>query len=147
MRSRICICQVFAIFAVAFKLCSQDFAITWHTTDGGGGVSTGGVYSVSGTIGQPDACSAMTNGQYSLSGGFWAAPLAVQTAGAPRLNISSVETGFVQISWTPAMGTNWVLQQTTTLLSSQWTNSPSGFTNPIIVPAPFPRLFYRLYRP
>ena len=29
--------------------------ITWQTLDGGGGTSTGGVYAVSGTIGQPDA--------------------------------------------------------------------------------------------
>ena len=32
-----------------------DYAIDWHTIDGGGGTSTGGVYAVSGTIGQPDA--------------------------------------------------------------------------------------------
>lgn len=34
---------------------SGQSAINWHTTDGGGGTSNGGVYSVSGTIGQPDA--------------------------------------------------------------------------------------------
>jgi len=30
-------------------------SIDWHTIDGGGGTSSGGVYSVVGTIGQPDA--------------------------------------------------------------------------------------------
>jgi hypothetical protein len=29
--------------------------LDWFTIDGGGGTSTGGVYAVSGTIGQPDA--------------------------------------------------------------------------------------------
>ena len=33
----------------------QNYSIDWFTIDGGGGTSTGGVYAVSGTIGQPDA--------------------------------------------------------------------------------------------
>ncbi|MBC8094301.1 MAG: hypothetical protein H7Y43_00685, partial [Akkermansiaceae bacterium] len=49
---------------------AQPFAIDWHTIDGGGGTSTGGVYSVSGTIGQPDA-GRMSGGNYSIDGGFW----------------------------------------------------------------------------
>ena len=61
-----------------------QYAIDWSTIDGGGGTSTGGVYSVSGTIGQPDAGGPMTNGQYSVTGGFWALPTAVQTTNAPH---------------------------------------------------------------
>lgn len=49
---------------------AQSYSIDWHTIDGGGGTSTGGVYSVSGTIGQPDA-GTMSGGTYSLDGGFW----------------------------------------------------------------------------
>ena len=30
---------------------AQSYSIDWFTIDGGGGTSTGGVYSVSGTIG------------------------------------------------------------------------------------------------
>ena len=62
-----------------------QYAIDWHTIDGGGGTSTGGVYSVSGTVGQPDAGGPMTNGQYSVTGGFWALP----TAGLPSSNEKS----------------------------------------------------------
>jgi hypothetical protein len=54
---------------------------------GGGGTSTGGVYAVSGTIGQLDASGTMTGGSYSLTGGFWAL-YAVQTPGAPTLTIT-----------------------------------------------------------
>ncbi|HWN96366.1 MAG TPA: hypothetical protein VNT99_15150, partial [Methylomirabilota bacterium] len=50
---------------------AQSYSIDWFTIDGGGGTSTGGVYSVSGTIGQPDA-GTMSGGNYSLAGGFWA---------------------------------------------------------------------------
>lgn len=74
------------LVAVPLLLCqcllAQSYSIDGFTIDGGGGTSTGGVYSVSGTIGQPDAGAPMTGGQYSLTGGFW--PLyAVQTPGAP----------------------------------------------------------------
>ena len=60
---------------------SAQYRIDWHTIDGGGGTSTGGVYSLTGTIGQPDAdvvslCSAdggpgCVNPTYELTGGFW----------------------------------------------------------------------------
>jgi hypothetical protein len=46
------------------------YDISWHTTDGGGGTSTGSDYALSGTIGQPDA-GVMSGGDYELAGGFW----------------------------------------------------------------------------
>jgi len=50
----------------------QVFSIPWHTIDGGGGTSSGGSFTLSGTIGQHDAGGPMTGGSYSLTGGFWA---------------------------------------------------------------------------
>ena len=50
---------------------APSYSIDWYKIAGGGGTSTGGVYSVSGTIGQPDASGAMTGGNYSVTGGFW----------------------------------------------------------------------------
>jgi hypothetical protein len=124
---------------------AQTYAIDWSTIDGGGGTSTGGVYSVSGTIGQPDAGGPMTNGQYSVTGGFWALPTAIQVIGAPTLTIVPTGAGQAQISWMPDMGTKWVLQETVSL-SLVWTNSPSGATNPITIPATLPTRFYRLFK-
>ncbi|UCG17415.1 MAG: hypothetical protein JSV19_05170 [Phycisphaerales bacterium] len=50
---------------------AQNYAIAWHTIDGGGVMSsTGGQYESSGTVGQHDA-GEMTGGTYSLTGGFW----------------------------------------------------------------------------
>jgi len=49
-----------------------QYSIDWFAIDGGGGTSTGGVFAVSGTIGQPDA-GEMSGGNYSLAGGFWGA--------------------------------------------------------------------------
>jgi hypothetical protein len=48
----------------------QAFDLPWWTVDGGGGTSAGGAYSLSGTIGQPDA-GLMSGGDYTLGGGFW----------------------------------------------------------------------------
>jgi hypothetical protein len=62
---------------------AQSYSIPWHNIDGGGGTSTGGGYSLSGTIGQPDA-GRMSGGGYSLAGGFWS--LASEaTPGAPTI--------------------------------------------------------------
>src|SRR5213083_2827087 len=78
---------------------AQSYSIDWFTIDGGGGTSTGGVYSVSGTIGQPDAGAAITGGNYSLTGGFWSL-YAVQTPGGPSLMITlNHQLSTINVSW------------------------------------------------
>jgi uncharacterized delta-60 repeat protein len=52
----------------------------------------------------------------------------------------------VTISWTPATP-GFVLQERTNLTLGPWTNSPSGATNPVTVPATLPAKFYRLFKP
>ena len=42
---------------------AQQYSIDWYKVAGGGGTSTGGVYAVSGTIGQHDAGGPMTGRQ------------------------------------------------------------------------------------
>jgi hypothetical protein len=123
---------------------AQNYSIDWFTIDGGGGTSTGGVYSVSGTIGQPDA-GAMSGGNYTLNGGFWAI-YAVQTPGAPTLAIVPTGLGQATISWSPNSG-GWVLQETPSLSPTNWINSVSGPTNPITIPVAPPTKFYRLFKP
>ena len=125
---------------------AQSYSIPWHTLDGGGGTSTGGGYPVSGTIGQPDAGGPMTGGPFSLTGGFWALPAAVQAPGAPTLTITPASPGWATVSWSPATGTNWVLQQALAV-TGPWTNSPTVWTNPVTVPATLPARFYRLFKP
>ena len=50
---------------------NNPFAINWWSVDGGGGTSTGGEYTVVGTIGQYDSHSTVFGGDYALSDGFW----------------------------------------------------------------------------
>ena len=127
------------------RLDAQSYTIDWSTIDGGGGTSTGGVYAVSGTIGQPDA-GAMTGGQYFLIGGFWGL-YAVQTPGAPLLSIVPATPGWARISWTPTNSPGFVLQLTPSLTPPAWIDAPSGATNSVVVPATLPARFYRLLKP
>ena len=74
-----CTLMVLALAPSAF---AQDFAINWHTIDGGGGFSSGGGFGLAGTIAQPDA-GALTGGDFKLVGGFGSATApAIQDADA-----------------------------------------------------------------
>jgi len=62
---------VFAV-ATAHGQSGGGYTITNTTIDSGGGTAAGGVYLVSGTIGQHDAAD-LSGGGYFLRGGFWSA--------------------------------------------------------------------------
>src|SRR5262245_54773162 len=95
--------------AVVLPAHAQTYSIDWYTIDGGGGTSTGGVYTVSGTIGQPDA-GHMSGGNYTVDGGFWGIIAAIQTPGAPALRVVRTTTNTVVLAW-PAPSTGFNLQQ------------------------------------
>jgi hypothetical protein len=59
-----------AAFIPLAPLFAQNYAIDFYSIAGGGGTSSGGIYSISGTIGQADA-GVLTSANYSLVGGFW----------------------------------------------------------------------------
>jgi hypothetical protein len=130
---------------------AQSYGIDWFTVDGGGGTSTGGVYSISGTIGQPDAGPAMTGGNYALTGGFWSLLAVVQTPGAPLLSIFRTTTNTVAVSW-PSPSTDWTLQQNTNGLATlNWSNvtdtlADDGSTWTLVVNPPTGNRFYRLFK-
>ena len=88
----------------------------------------------------------MTGGQFSITGGFWVLPTAVQATNAPTLTIVPGVPGQATISWTPNTP-GFVLQETWVLSPSNWSNSVNGATNPIVVPATSPAKFYRLCKP
>jgi hypothetical protein len=129
---------------------AQSYSIDWFSVDGGGGTSTGGVYSVSGTIGQPDA-GTMSGGSYSLEGGFWGIISAIQTPDAPLLTIRLTQTNTVVVSW-PSPSTGFSLQQNADLNTASWNapaenTSDNGTNKFIIVNPPTGNRFYRLIKP
>lgn len=134
------------------QLHAQPFSLDWHTIDGGGGTSTGGVFTVSGTIGQPDA-GAMSGGPFTLQGGFWGIIAAIQTPGAPWLAITRTPTNTVVVSW-PGPEAGWKLQATASLSTMPvvWATLPPPYqvssTNLCFVEAaPTGNRFYRLQKP
>jgi len=145
----VCVCLLLS--AGCFRAWGQ-YAIDWSTIDGGGGASTGGVYAVTGTIGQPDASTTnLTGGPYSLAGGFWAI-YAVQTPGAPFLNVTRSNNAVI-VSW-PLPAEGWVLEWTNALpqISVPWPQIPppyqtNGANLQFTEPVPVGNKFYRLHKP
>lgn len=137
--------------ATAITAGAQPFSIDWHTLDGGGGVSAGGAYTISGAIGQPDAGMTMTGGAYSFTGGFWSLLRVVQTPGAPSLSIALDSAGTVVVSWSsPSVG--WRLQHNTSFDPANWatpaaTITDNGTTKFIVVTPAAGNRFYRLSKP
>jgi hypothetical protein len=142
-----------ALVLAAFPLVlhAQNYSLDWYSIDGGGGTSTGGVYTVTATIGQTDD-GAMSGGEFGLVGGFWSVVAVVQTEGAPLLTIARNQRAMV-ITW-PVPTTEWRLQSTTGLLGSStvWTDIPPPYaTNGAVIEftdtSPLGNKFYRLHKP
>lgn len=145
-----CVVAVTALLVSAAGARAQSYGITWYKIAGGGGTSAGTNYTLSGTIGQPDA-GVMAGGTYAISGGFWGIYSAVQMPGSPLLTITPSGANVI-ISW-PAPSTGFVLQQNPVVNNagswstvSQTTNTANG-TNSVTVPASGGNLFFRLVNP
>jgi hypothetical protein len=134
------------LLAAATAQAQNNYAIDWYSMDGGGGTSTSAVYSVTGTIGQPDA-GKLTSANYVLEGGFWSL-YALQTPGAPYLWAMRTPTNTVCVWWAVS-DTNWQLQATANLVTGGSTWAPCTYTtngdNCIYVESPpTGKRFYRL---
>lgn len=84
-----------SLWFIAFTLIATptlaQFEVTRHTVDGGGGSSEGGVFRVSGTVGQPDAGD-LSGGGYQLTGGFWGRTLDSTVPTETPTEITETET-------------------------------------------------------
>ena len=134
-------------FLAAVTASAQNYSIDWYKIAGGGGTSSGGNYTVSGTIGQPDA-GVMSGGNYSLVGGFWAIISAIQTPGAPLLKVSLTSSNSVLVSW-PSPSTGFILEQALNVGAPAWVTNTlpitdDGTTRSVVVKPPQGNLFFRL---
>ena len=79
-----------ALLTTAPLMAGAQATIDWWSVDGGGEIrSEGGDWTLSGTLGQPDATEGnlLTGGSWQLTGGFWA----VEAPAADGLFIDSFE--------------------------------------------------------
>jgi hypothetical protein len=144
------ISRLLLLLLAAVSAQAQDYSVDWYKIAGGGGTSSNSQYSISGTIGQPDAGGAMSGGNYSLTGGFWSLISVVQSAGAPTLTIELVNATTVKVLW-PYPSTGWTLQQNPVLTTASWSSSGGisndGTNNFITITSPTGNLFFRLSQP
>ena len=123
---------------------AQPFSLDWYSIAGGGGTSTGGGFSVQGTIGQPDT-GVLADGGFTVTGGF--PGFHVVPAGPVTLTIQLLARGQVQVSW-PADGSGWVLEAATSLWpASVWQTVASPPATSYSTPAMGPAGYFRLRRP
>ena len=128
---------------------AQSYSVNWYKIAAGGGTSTNGQYSVSGTIGQPDAGLTMSGGNYAVTGGFWSLISVVQTPGAPTLYVDHSGNSVV-VYWQNVSG--WTLQQNGNLSTPVgWSASggvtTSNGTNYLNIGSATGSLFFRLTHP
>ena len=125
-----------------------QYSIDWFNFSGGGGSSTGGIYSIAGTIGQHGAGVPMSGGHYSLTGGFWSLVGAVQTPGAPPLSAALLTNNSVLVSW-PYPSTGFSLEQSGALGATNWVEVATAPVHvgpqwQVLVSSPVGNTFYRL---
>jgi hypothetical protein len=139
---------ILAALLLPFIASAQSYSIDWYKISGGGGMSTGATYTVTGTIGQHDAGGPLAGGQYSVVGGFWAIISVYQIPGAPTLYISH-SGNTVTVYWQDV--SPWTLQQDNTVAVSGWSTSSgiinSSGTNYLNITPPTGNLFFRLHHP
>jgi hypothetical protein len=114
---------------LALVASAQTYSIDWHKIAGGGGTSTGGLYSISGTLGQHDASDAKSGGNYSITGGYWALINVVLTPGVTPLLIVPNGANSVKILWPDPATNTYTLQQSANLAPSNgWATSGYAIT-------------------
>jgi hypothetical protein len=140
-----------AIFGAVSVQAGNTYSIDWHKIAAGGGTSSNAQYSLSGTMGQPDASVTLAGGAYSLTGGYWSLIALVQTASAPKLSITMSGSSAI-ISW-PSASTGYLLQSKGSLSTANWSNYPAtvvtngaGTINSVTIAQPVGNLFFRLAR-
>ena len=136
-----------ALICLTCSVACAQFTIDWYKVAGGGGTSTNGAFSVSGSIGQPDAGGALTGGYFALTGGFWSL-YAVQTPGCPTLYIRLVAPHSAVVAWLNQGGYN--LQTNDDLTTANWNNYGGTIllnngTNSVNITPPVGNLYFRLH--
>jgi hypothetical protein len=138
----------FLLLAFAFHADAQ-YQITCWTSDAGGGQSVGGMYTVTGTIGQPDG-NVHSGAAYTLLGGFWNSVVVVQTEGVPLLRIVP-NNPQVLLAW-PNPSTGFRLQVSPSLSAPVWSDVSDvpaliGVEKQVALPMEAEPRFFRLRKP
>ena len=130
------------------SLPGQSYSIDRFAIAGGGGTSTGGNFTLNGTLGQPDA-GTMSGGNYSLAGGFWGASQTPPPAGSVIIKVWVV-LGEVHLRFTGIPGRIYYVERAQSV-TGPWPDRLATITMPIDGVVEFvdtaglisPKAFYR----
>ena len=145
MKNRFMLSAILApVLLMAPSVCAQALTIGWSSTDSGGGLCTGGAFSLSGTIGQHDIGVPLTGGGFTLSGGYWPGSPGTSPNCPANIVISGTSASRVDVDDLLAVITSWgtwhrLARRTALLISHQrqtatawsmsmicWWSSPAG---------------------
>ncbi|EEF62874.1 hypothetical protein [Pedosphaera parvula] len=136
---RIRLVQLVAVFGISVQglASAQSYNMDWFTVDGGGGTSSGGAFSINGTVGQPDA-GVLSGGGYTVEGGYWSGVSIIQNTNAPILNIRLAGSNAI-LSW-PVGISGFSLEETGAPDSGLWSPTSQAVldtdtTHTVTVPA------------
>ena len=155
MNSRLATTIAFLMAAGVTIARAQNYGVDWSTIGGGGGTSTAGVYTITGTIGQPGA-GRLNSSDFTIDGGSWSIVAAMQEPGAPLLSLRHTQTNTIVASW-PMTYPGYVLLENSDLSTTNWvqvTTPPvvvvtgeSAVEKQVVLPSPAGKRFYRLSKP
>lgn len=138
-----------AALILASSLQAQ-YSVTWSRIAGGGGTSSGGGYSLNGTVGQHDVGPPMSGAGYAMLDGFWSGINSGQNA-PPWLGIS-LSNNIATLYW-PLSAVGFNLEQTSFLsLPNIWTTIPTPYLSNATsfyfsIVSPTGQRYFRLQKP
>ena len=114
------------LFLLSAALLKADprFEITKSTIDAGGASTPGPRFSLTGTVGQPDAAPrfAPADNRFAVEPGFWPGGTVVPTPGAPELTMRPGAARDTAILAWPVTANGYILQESPDLAPGSWTN-------------------------
>jgi hypothetical protein len=126
------------------------FVLTKTVIPGGGSTLTSPRFTLTGTIGQPEAAPRFvsTDGRFTLAPGFWGDYSVVQQPDLPLLTIRRGAAGFFVLAW-PVDTVNATLEQSLDLTPNSWTTVTTrvidtSTEHTVTVPINAPKKFFRL---
>ncbi len=129
------------------------FAITKSTIDAGGERTPGTRFTLTGTIGQPDAAPRFVSAdnRFAIEPGFWSRATVVQTPGLPELTMRPhTLRNYTLLAW-PVAANGYILQQSPDLAPNSWTDVgitvvDTATEHTVSYPMTARRAFFRLRR-
>src|SRR5262245_62000006 len=115
-------------FTTLFLLCAAllqanpRFEITKSTIDAGGANTPGPRFTLTGTVGQPDAAPRFVSAdnRFAVQPGFWPSATVVPAPGAPELTMRPGAARDTAILAWPVTANGYILEESTNLAPGSW---------------------------